>query len=153
AAFIARDFTATRNSPVWNVFLFLPLLAGLIWTFSAATVRRQSPDLSGSNLSTLNLFSGTFLLSILALSFFVVMISINRTATGTGGEIARALIGFVPGMIVATGLMWSLARWPLRKIRNRYAELSIIGLPPAIVFILMLNWPRLVPAISLFALF
>jgi hypothetical protein len=129
ANFIVSDFTAIRNSPVWNVFLFLPLLAGLIWVFSASTLRRQSPNLSASKFTPANLFAGTLFLSIIALACFVARISIDPSNVGIAGEIGRALFGLVLGLILTTSLEWALTRWPLRTARSRYMELCVIRRP------------------------
>jgi hypothetical protein len=147
------DFTAARNSPVWNVFLFLPLLAGLIWMLAAARVRREAAASPGFELSPRNLIVGSGMLSLAAAAAFVVAVLSAPSPAGRSGELVRMTAGLVPGLVVNSALLWTLSNWPLRKMRNPYAELAIIGIPPAIVFLLILNWPRLVPAIAIFALF
>jgi hypothetical protein len=155
------NFWDTRNSPVFSVFLFLPLLAGLVWTFSATSARRKDPHPSGSIVSPSNLVAGTFFLWALALTCFVVRVLIPAVADtstfavigASAREIGRALLASTLGLIVTTAWAWLLARWLLCAIRDRYAEWCLIGILPAFVFFGILTHSKLVPAISLLALF
>ena len=152
---IDTELQAARNSPVWNVFLFSPLLAGLVWTLSAVRVRRHRRrlGLAPLDVTPLNLIAGMALLSLIAFAAFLSAAVAAPPQHGAQGEILRAIVGLVMGTAITAALIWVACRGLLSRERNRYVELLVVGLPTAAIFVGILTWPRLVPAISIFALF
>lgn len=126
---ISIDWTAARNSPVFNTFLFAPALAATLWTLAAIRTRRNRAErgrppveITGANL----LFGSGILLAIAFTGFFIAIV-LDPEQDVALAEIGRAFFGLIIGsLVMATLVVFAVAR-RLHRPRRQLEELAIIA--------------------------